>query len=204
MKTKRKGRTVNADLGAYKDSCLDPLVFFAPPVLEPDSNDPGVQPRHLHQLLLAQEIAGQHGDGNVRAIMCLIIPSALMSQTQSILTTIDSEWGSLAKNGNHPCLLRPSIPVSALGIIAMMSCNLEQSVWFGIVLKASGQDGALFLSEDGAAPVGPTLATALTQGTPTTTPGNFITNAYFLGFSQSLELDVVFIFIVVYCAGLLK
>ena len=62
MKTKRKGRTVNADLGAYKDSCLDPLVFFAPPVLEPDSNDPGVQPRHLHQLLLAQEIAGQHGD----------------------------------------------------------------------------------------------------------------------------------------------
>ena len=88
MKTKRKGRTVNADLGAYKDSCLDPLVFFAPPVLEPDSNDPGVQPRHLHQLLLAQEIAGQHGDGNVRAIMCLIIPNALMSQTQSILTTI--------------------------------------------------------------------------------------------------------------------
>ena len=88
MKTKRKGRTVNADLGAYKDSCLDPLVFFAPPVLEPDSNDPGVQPRHLHQLLLAQEIAGQHGDGNVRAIMCLIIPSALMSQTQSVLTTV--------------------------------------------------------------------------------------------------------------------
>ena len=88
----------------------------------------------------------------------------------------------------------------------MMSCNLEQSVWFGIVLKASGQDGALFLSEDGAAPVGPTLATALTQGTPTTTPGNFITKAYFLGFSQCLELDVVFyfIFIVVYCAGLLK
>ena len=63
-------------------------MFFAPPVLEPDSNNPGVQPRHLHQLLLAQEIAGQHGDWNVQGIMCLIIPSALMSQTQSILTTI--------------------------------------------------------------------------------------------------------------------
>ena len=84
----------------------------------------------------------------------------------------------------------------------MMSCNLEQSVWFGIVLKASGQDGALFLSEDGAAPVGPTLATARTQGTPTTTPGNFITNAYFLGFkymSQSLELYVFYL----YCGLLL-
>ena len=74
----------------------------------------------------------------------------------------------------------------------MMSCNLEQSVWFGIVLKASGQDGALFLSEDGAAPVGPTLATALTQGTPTTTPGNFITKA--LNMSQSLELCFFYLY----------
>ena len=88
--------------------------------------------------------------------------------------------------------MRPSIPVSALGIIAMMSSNLEQSVWFGIVLKASGQDGALFLSEDGAAPVGPTLATALTQGTPTTTPGNFITKAYFLGFKYESVLNYMF------------
>ena len=73
----------------------------------------------------------------------------------------------------------------------MMSCNLEQSVWFGIVLKASGQDGALFLSEDGAAPVGPTLATALTQGTPTTTPGNFITKAYFLGFKYESKSWII-------------
>ena len=39
---------VDADLGANKDSCLDPLVFLAPSVLEPDSNDPGVQSCHLN------------------------------------------------------------------------------------------------------------------------------------------------------------
>ena len=130
MKTKRKGRTVNADLGAYKDSCLDPLVFFAPPVLEPDSNDPGVQPRHLHQLLLAQEIAGQHGDGNVRAIMCLIIPSALMSQTQSILTTIIIV--------NEEVLLRMAT-IHAYWDPVFQSVHLVSLLWWVVTLsRASG------------------------------------------------------------------
>ena len=115
MKTERKGRTVNADLGAYKDSCLDPLVFFAPPVLEPDSNDPGVQPRHLHQLLLAQEIAGQHGD--------VIVGNNVSNNTKCTNVTnpvnfdnhYNSELGSLAKNGNHPC------PIETLYTVHLVS-----------------------------------------------------------------------------------
>ena len=44
----KNGAPKDADLGANKDSCLDPLVFLAPSVLEPDSNDPGVQSCHLN------------------------------------------------------------------------------------------------------------------------------------------------------------
>ena len=43
-----------ADLRADQDSGLDPLVFLAPPILEPDPDDPRVQAGHLHQLLLTE------------------------------------------------------------------------------------------------------------------------------------------------------
>ena len=49
-----KSSLLSADLRADQDSGLDPLVFLAPPILEPDSDDPRVQAGHLHQLLLTE------------------------------------------------------------------------------------------------------------------------------------------------------
>ena len=49
-----KSSLSSADLRADQDSGLDPLVFLAPPILEPDPDDPRVQAGHLHQLLLSE------------------------------------------------------------------------------------------------------------------------------------------------------
>ena len=129
MKTKRKGRTVNADLGAYKDSCLDPLVFFAPPVLEPDSNDPGVQPRHLHQLLLAQEIAGQHGD--------VIVGNNVSNNTKctNVTNPVNFDNSIIV---NEEVLLRMAT-IHAYWDPVFQSVHLVSSLWWVVTLsRASG------------------------------------------------------------------
>ena len=50
---------ISSDLGADQDGGLDPLVLLAPPILEPDPDDPRVQAGHLHQLLLQAGGRGQ-------------------------------------------------------------------------------------------------------------------------------------------------
>ena len=43
-----------ADLAVNKNCCLDPLVFFASPILKPDPYNSRVQPSHLYQLFLGK------------------------------------------------------------------------------------------------------------------------------------------------------